>query len=86
MSPTFAAVLAALAQLDRAYVSEVARHAGVERAGTSRILTRMRQLGLVVVTHEEGDTRVLGRGLRTYYAITPAGMRLATQLSAREPC
>lgn len=79
-SRSFCAVLGALEEMQRGYVAELVAASGVDRAGTTRLLSRLHRLALADRETEEGDPRELGRARRIYYAITPLGSDLAGQL------
>ena len=81
---TFVSVLGALARLDRACISRVAWAAGTDQGGASRVLARMRRLGLAVREDAPGGRAAHGGRLPPrYYQLTEAGRDLARPLTRR---
>lgn len=78
-SPSFAALLRTAHERgdEWGYIAELAVAAGVDRATSSRVLSRMVRLELADRCLEQGSPQTLGRHPRVYYRLTPAGHSVA---------
>jgi DNA-binding PadR family transcriptional regulator len=80
-SPSFLAVLTALAELDEGgYAAQIERRTGTEHRNCRRLLHRMVELG--VAYSWDGERGELGGAPRVYYALTATGRELAEQITA----
>lgn len=83
---TYTRVLVALALKDPEplFVRQLVDWLGINQENVSSVLRRMHRAGLTEREREDGDMRVLKRGLRTYYRLTDAGRSLARVAAAAE--
>jgi DNA-binding PadR family transcriptional regulator len=79
-SPSFLAVLNALAELGESYGWQIERRTGLEHRNCRRLLHRMVELG--VAYSWDGERGELGGAPRVYYALTATGRELAEQITA----